>query len=73
MRLTRLLGSLCIVASLLAGPAVAKSRIKDIVEFEGALPGGIVPLFDAFLGAFDGAVQPWVLQFLTVFEAHLFH
>ncbi|WP_397404895.1 flagellar basal body P-ring protein FlgI [Phenylobacterium sp.] len=42
MRLTRLLGSLCIAASLLAGPAIAKSRIKDIVEFEGVRENQLV-------------------------------
>lgn len=35
MRLIRLITVLCIAAGAFTGPALAKSRIKDIVEFEG--------------------------------------
>lgn len=42
MRLVRFLAVFCLAAGLAAGPACAKSRIKDIVEFEGVRENQLV-------------------------------
>jgi len=42
MRLVRFLAVLCIAAGCVTGPAAAKSRIKDIVEFEGVRENQLV-------------------------------
>jgi flagellar P-ring protein precursor FlgI len=42
MRPLRLLSALILTAALVAGPAFAKSRIKDIVEFEGVRENQLV-------------------------------
>ena len=42
MRLVRFLAVLCVAAGCIAGPADAKSRIKDIVEFEGVRENQLV-------------------------------
>src|SRR5687768_14355485 len=42
MRPTRLFSALLLAASLCAAPAFAKSRIKDIVEFEGVRENQLV-------------------------------
>jgi len=42
MRLVRLFTVLCIAAGAFTGPALAKSRIKDIVEFEGVRENQLV-------------------------------
>lgn len=47
--------------------------VQHVIEFESALPIGVVPLFHTLLGTFDGAVQPRVFEFLTIFQAHFFH
>ena len=42
MRLVRFIVVLCVAAGVFAGPALAKSRIKDIVEFEGVRENQLV-------------------------------
>ena len=42
MRSIRFLSALLLVAGLAAGPAFAKSRIKDVVEFEGVRENQLV-------------------------------
>src|SRR5579885_2871829 len=47
--------------------------VHHIVVFERAFADLEVVLLDFFLGAFDGAVQPGMGQFIALLEAHFLH
>ena len=47
--------------------------VHDVVKIKDALTPGVVALFDTLLGGFYGAVEPLVLEGLTVFHAEALH
>lgn len=47
--------------------------VHDIIKLQSPLADHVVPLFDAFLGGFDAAVEPGVLEFFAFLEAEGFH
>ena len=48
-------------------------HVHHVVEIEHALAPGVVALFDAFLGGFDGLVEPRVFECLAFLHAEALH